>query len=100
MAFDFKYLTSVQQTNNLDKTLNVKAGMDTQARPQMWCYDASSNGADDTKAETVASDYFLSAYAYLKAGDLVYVYASDGYQMLYVTASSSVTVTTAAGWAS
>lgn len=94
MAYDLKYLSRVEQTAFLDKTMNVKAGMDTVIVPQMWTYNALAGGANNSLAQTVAADYFLSAYGFLTTGDLVYVAANDGVQILTVTASSSSTVTT------
>jgi hypothetical protein len=99
MAFDLKYLERVQASNNLDVTLNVKAGSDLGNNFNIWKYNASSGGADDTKAETVAADYFLSAYGVLGINDRIECACSDGNQLVIVTASSSVTVTTSAAWA-
>lgn len=94
MAYGLNFLSRVEQTHNLDKTLNVKDGMDTFVKPQLWVYNASSSGANNSVAQTVAADYFASAYGYVTTGDLVYVYANDGVQILTVTASTSSTVTT------
>lgn len=95
MAFDLKYLSRVEQTSFLDKTLNVGAGMDTQSTPQLWTYNAFTSGADDTLAEVVAADYFLGGYGYISTGDFIFVRTSNpSYALLAVTASSSSTVTT------
>lgn len=96
MAFDLKYLSRVEMTANLDKTLNPGAGMDTQTTPQIWAYNAFTSGADDTLAEVVAADYFLGGYGYINTGDFIHVRTSNpSYAILAVTASSSATVTTA-----
>jgi len=93
-GYDLKWFSRVLQTSDLDKTLNVKSGMDAVTKPQMWCYNASSTGADNSLAATVAADYFLSAYGYLSIGDTIYVYANNGVQLLTVATSSSAAVTT------
>jgi hypothetical protein len=59
--------------------------------PTIWSYTS-----DTTKALTAAADYFLDAYADLTVGDFIMNYATDGGQVLSVTAASSSTVTTAA----
>lgn len=47
-----------------------------------------------TKAQVAAADYFLSIYDVLKVGDAIMCTCSDGSIILFVTASSSTTVTT------
>ncbi len=98
MAYDLKFLQRVEITGNLDKLSNPAAGQQTIGSPTMWVYNALAGGANNSKAQTVAADYFLGAYGYLTAGDLVYAACSDGYQQLVVTASSSATVTSSAAW--
>ena len=98
MAYSLSYLSRSEQTANLDKTLNVKAGMDSQPGPQRWSYNALAAAANNSKAQTVAADYFLSAYGYLAVGDSILIATNDGYQEIIITASSSVTVTSSAAW--
>lgn len=51
--------------------------------------------AGDTLATQEASNYFLSIYATLNVGDIIYLAGSDGYDTVRVTAVSSTTVTVA-----
>ena len=94
MAYDLKFLQRVEITGNLDKLSNPTAGQQTIVSPTVWVYNALATGANNSLAQTVAADYFLGAYGYVTAGDMIYVACNDGYQILAVTASSSVTVTT------
>ncbi len=93
-GYDLKFLQRVEITGNLDKLSNPTAGQQSVTGPTMWVYNALAAGANNSLAQTVAADYFLSAYGYLTTGDLVYAACNDGYQILAVTASSSATVTT------
>jgi len=96
MAFSLNYLLRVGQTKDLDKSLNVKAGMDTQVGPQMWTYNGLATGSNDARAAIIAADYFLSARGYIKQGDFILINANDpAYALLSVTASTALTVTTA-----
>lgn len=97
MAFSLNYLSRIGQTKDLDKTLNVKAGMDTQLGPQVWTYNGkAADGSNDTLAAIVAADYFLAGRGYIKQGDFILINANDpAYALLSVTASTALTVTTA-----
>lgn len=79
MAFDRTYLSG-----------NIGAGSNA---PKMYSYRTN-----DTTAATVAADYFLGAYQVLEKGDIIVASTDeDGTHeavMLFVTASSSTTVTT------
>lgn len=98
MAFSLDYLQRVQAGVDLNKISNPLEGQVTGSGPTQWQYNALAAGANNSKAQTVAADYFLGAFGYLSVGDTIYVPCNDGYQLLVVTASSSVTVTTSAAW--
>jgi len=94
MAYDLKYLKRVEQTSNLDKSLNVKAGMESATAPQIWVYDGSANAGNATKANMVAADYFIDAYGYLSVYDLIWAKGTDGASILAVLTSAVGGVTT------
>ena len=53
-------------------------------------------GADDTKAEILAADYFLASYSLLSIGSVITFTSSDAdFVFAYVTAATSSTVTLA-----
>lgn len=81
-----KYISRTEQTNNLDVTLNVKAGMDRIPGPQTWQYNATASGANNSAAEVAAANYFSpvvvdpllgSAHGIFKVGDLIYASCND-----------------------
>jgi hypothetical protein len=95
MTFDLKWLSRVEQTANLDKTLNPGAGMDTVIVPQLWTYNGGALGANDTEAAIIAANYFLGAYGYLSVGDAIYYYSNDpDYGLAAIVTSTSSGVTT------
>ena len=79
MAFDI---------TNFDK---LSSAANTVVR-KLWAYTNLSN----TIAEISAADYFLPIYYSLDVGDEIFIYGSNGYSTLVVTAVSSTSVTTAA----
>ena len=95
MAFDFKYLSRVEQTANLDKTLNPGACMDSVPGPQMWVYNGTATGGNASAAQLAAANYFITAYGYLNVGDCILASANDpGFVMLSVATSAVGGVTT------
>jgi len=90
MAFEFKHLTRVAQTGNLDKSLNVKSGMDSEVGPQRWQYNGSNAITGDTHANLIGgvANYFADAYGLLNVGDELYVTGTDTSGPRQVTASS------------
>ncbi len=86
MAFGLQWLTRIEQSPNLDKTLNPGQGMDSVLLPQMWAYNASASGANDSAATVEGANYFLTAGGYLQLGDFINVITNDpGYHILNVT---------------
>ena len=95
MAFDFKYMSIVDQQQNLDPTLNGPSAQVNGFGVRIFTYQGSATGANDTTAATQAADYFLPATGYLRNGDLIYVTSNNpGYHLLNVNVSNGVTVTT------
>lgn len=97
MAFSLQYLAKVGLSLQYDKTYNPATGASAAPIPQMWMYNASSGGANDSTATVEGSGYFNGANGYLGVGDVIYVYTNNpGYHFLNVATNSSGTVTTAA----
>jgi len=96
MAFGFQYLQRIEVTPNLDKTLNVGQGQDSQPSPGMWTYNASASGSNEAEGVVDAANYFLPAYGYLKVGDFIFANTNDPASHIFTIATSTsggVTVT-------
>ena len=92
MPFNLTFLTRMQQTEDLDKTLNPAQGVDTVRAPQMWSYNASVTGSNDAAAVVAAADYFLGARGYLSVNDLIWT-STTGVPGLYsVTTNTGASV--------
>lgn len=95
MAFDFKYLTRVETTAELDKTTNPIAGLDSVKGPQMYMYNGTATGGNASAAQLAAANYFIVAYGYLNVGDVILASANDpGFVMLSIATSAVGGVTT------
>lgn len=87
MAYDAKYFLRTEQTNNPDKTLNVKAGNVT-AGIQSWSFNALADYANNSKVNVQTADYFIDAYGILSVGDFITVACNDGATLLSVATSA------------
>lgn len=96
MAFDFKWLTRVNQTISPFKAQNPAEGQAT-GGPTMWFYNASSTGSNETAATIEGANYFLGASGFFGVGDWIICDTNDpNYVILNVTAvTAGTTVTTA-----
>lgn len=95
MAFNFNYFQRVNSTISISKSVNPAEGQATGIGPTIWTYDASSTGSNESAATVEASNYFLPASGYIKAGDWILANTNNpGYHILNVTAvtaGSSIT---------
>jgi len=96
MAFDYKYLSMVQQTQVLDPTHNSSVGIVGNPTVRNFNYNASATGSNESAATTQAADYFITAYAYLNVGDTITIASNNpATHIVKVTTSAvgGVTVT-------
>lgn len=89
MAFSIVYMGKASSSGNTT-ALNL------------WIYNATANGANDTKAETTADGYFndfqqnlTTGAGPLQVGDVIIAQCSDGLQFLTVDAVTTTVATTA-----
>ncbi len=96
MAFGLNFLARMELAQNqFDRTYNPATGSASGIAVEMWTYNASALGANDTTAATVAANYFNGASGYLKVGDLIWVVSNDpGYHLIYVATNAAGAVTT------
>jgi len=92
MAFALALFCRVQQTEDLDKTINPNGGMDTTVRPQTWIYNGITGV--DTSAAIVAANFFNGAHGYLSVGDMVIFNSTTGAGMCSVATNDGTNVTT------
>jgi len=95
MAFDLLYLAKVSQSQQFDKTFNASCGDCGAPIPQIWVFNASANGANNSTAQTVAANYFNGASGYFSVGDIIWILSNDpGVHWVSVTTNAGGNVTT------
>lgn len=94
MAFSFNYFARACITQNLDKTYIPTTGEVGAVVPSIFTFNARATAANNSKAQVLAANYFLTAFASLSVGDLIFAACNDGNQLLTVTTSAAGGVTT------
>ena len=96
MAFSFDFLNKAAFNRFPDRTQNQLNGETNGKGLEIFTYNASATGANDTAAATQGANYFNGANGYLLVGDTIIVQSNDpAYHILNVTVIAAGVVTVA-----
>lgn len=94
MAFDFKYLSLVEQQQNLDPTFNSACAQVNGFGLRVFTYNGNVAGSNESAATIEGANYFLPAYGYLRVNDIILINSNDpAIHVLNVATSTSAGVT-------